>query len=218
MRYNVDIKQERIKKKLTQAQLGTMIGVSEKSVSKWETGKGEPSYENMEQLCDIFGLSMDKIDTQLSAFRKFQLKLNKYVMFIGVLVNALDISLCISYLSLVIPKITNEQFFIYDLQGLILFRNYYVVSIVLSFIQIGIIIYGIIAAKYKKILFQILILLLPILDFVSLIYCKNCFYDYSYFALIIFLFYIILYVYNLIILNKKERAKVCYHQANSEDL
>lgn len=217
MRYNVDIKQERIKKKLTQAQLGTMIGVSEKSVSKWETGKGEPSYENMEQLCDIFGLSMDKIDTQLSAFRKFQLKLNKYTMLVGLLVNAFDIALCIIYLALTIPKINNYAFH-NSIQDLLLFKNYHITSIIFSFVEILLFVSGTFYTNFKQKLTNVVAFVLLVLDFLFLLYCKNCFYGLSYFVITIFLFFIILLIYNLIVSNKKERAKVCYHQANSEDL
>ena len=217
MRYNVDIKQERIKKKLTQAQLGTMIGVSEKSVSKWETGKGEPSYENMEQLCDIFGLSMDKIDTQLSAFRKFQLKLNKYTMLVGLLVNAFDIALCIIYLALTIPKINNYAFH-NSIQDLLLFKNYYITSIIFSFVEILLFVSGTFYTNFKQKLTNVVAFVLLVLVFLFLLYCKNCFYGLSYFVITIFLFFIILLIYNLIVSNKKERAKVCYHQANSEDL
>ena len=217
MRYNVDIKQERIKKKLTQAQLGTMIGVSEKSVSKWETGKGEPSYENMEQLCDIFGLSMDRIDTQLSAFRKFQLKLNKYTMLVGLLVNAFDIALCIIYLALTIPKINNYAFH-NSIQDLLLFKNYHITSIIFSFVEILLFVSGTFYTNFKQKLTNVVAFVLLVLDFLFLLYCKNCFYGLSYFVITIFLFFIILLIYNLIVSNKKERAKVCYHQANSEDL
>ena len=217
MRYNVDIKQERIKKKLTQAQLGTMIGVSEKSVSKWETGKGEPSYENMEQLCDIFGLSMDKIDTQLSAFRKFQLKLNKYTMLVGLLVNAFDIALCIIYLALTIPKINNYAFH-NSIQDLLLFKNYHITSIIFSFVEILLFVSGTFYTNFKQKLTNVVAFVLLVLDFLFLLYCKICFYGLSYFVITIFLFFIILLIYNLIVSNKKERAKVCYHQANSEDL
>ena len=217
MRYNVDIKQERIKKKLTQAQLGTMIGVSEKSVSKWETGKGEPSYENMEQLCDIFGLSMDKIDTQLSAFRKFQLKLNKYTMLVGLLVNAFDIALCIIYLALTIPKINNYAFH-NSIQDLLLFKNYHITSIIFSFVEILLFVSGTFYTNFKQKLTNVVAFVLLVLDFLFLLYCKNCFYGLSYFVITIFLFFIILLIYNLIVSNQKERAKVCYHQANSEDL
>lgn len=61
MRYKVDFKNERLKKNLTQTQLGKMIGVSEKAISKWERGTGVPSYKNMESLCDIFVYQLIKL-------------------------------------------------------------------------------------------------------------------------------------------------------------
>lgn len=217
MRYNVDIKQERIKKKLTQAQLGTMIGVSEKSVSKWETGKGEPSYENMEQLCDIFGLSMDKIDTQLSAFRKFQLKLNKYTMLVGLLVNAFLIAINIILLIRVNNKILYNEFYM-DMNYLINQKNYFMLNLILSLSTIGIIICNAINIHIKRNVLLLLTLCFLIVLYSFLIVHINYYYNFSTFILVFYSFYMIFYVYNLIVSNKKERAKVCYHQANSEDL
>ena len=217
MRYNVDIKQERIKKKLTQAQLGTMIGVSEKSVSKWETGKGEPSYENMEQLCDIFGLSMDKIDTQLSDFRKFQLKLNKYTMLVGLLVNAFLIAINIILLIRVNNKILYNEFYM-DMNYLINQKNYFMLNLILSLSTIGIIICNAINIHIKRNVLLLLTLCFLIVLYSFLIVHINYYYNFSTFILVFYSFYMIFYVYNLIVSNKKERAKVCYHQANSEDL
>lgn len=217
MRYNVDIKQERIKKKLTQAQLGTMIGVSEKSVSKWETGKCEPSYENMEQLCDIFGLSMDKIDTQLSAFRKFQLKLNKYTMLVGLLVNAFLIAINIILLIRVNNKILYNEFYM-DMNYLINQKNYFMLNLILSLSTIGIIICNAINIHIKRNVLLLLTLCFLIVLYSFLIVHINYYYNFSTFVLVFYSFYMIFYVYNLIVSNKKERAKVCYHQANSGDL
>lgn len=36
------IKELREKKKITQSELAKMLGVSDKTISKWETGKGYP--------------------------------------------------------------------------------------------------------------------------------------------------------------------------------
>ena len=217
MRYNVDIKQERIKKKLTQAQLGTMIGVSEKSVSKWETGKGEPSYENMEQLCDIFGLSMDKIDTQLSAFRKFQLKLNKYTLLIGILVNAFLVAINIILITRVNNRIVSYEFD-NNIQYLIDQIIYFISNLVLSLATIGVLICCSAHTNIKRHILSTLTLCFLIVLYVYLIFRINYYYNFSTFILVFYSFYMIFYVYNLIVSNKKERAKVCYHQANSEDL
>ena len=52
------IKQFREARKLTQAQLAEEIGVSDKAVSKWETGKGLPDISLVEPLANSLGVSV----------------------------------------------------------------------------------------------------------------------------------------------------------------
>ena len=49
------IRQLRTEKKLTQKQLAELIGVSDKAVSKWETGKGYPDISLFSAIADVFG-------------------------------------------------------------------------------------------------------------------------------------------------------------------
>ena len=49
------IRQLRIEKKLTQKQLAELIGISDKAVSKWETGRGYPDISMFSALADVFG-------------------------------------------------------------------------------------------------------------------------------------------------------------------
>lgn len=60
---------------LTQAELGTMLGISGKAVSKWERGLSKPCDEHLERLIDLLGLPVDspitaegKENTQRTAF------------------------------------------------------------------------------------------------------------------------------------------------------
>ena len=46
---------------LTQEQLGEKLGVSHKSVSKWETGKCMPDYSIIEPLCQILNTSIAEL-------------------------------------------------------------------------------------------------------------------------------------------------------------
>lgn len=48
----------REKRKLTQAELGEKIGVSSKTVSKWETGRGLPDISLLEPLAQALGISV----------------------------------------------------------------------------------------------------------------------------------------------------------------
>ena len=52
---------ERKEKKLTQAKLAEKIFVSEKTVSKWENGKGIPDTNLLPKLCEIFNISLNEL-------------------------------------------------------------------------------------------------------------------------------------------------------------
>ncbi len=52
------IKQLREEKGITQAELGELIGVGSKAVSKWETGKGLPDITLIEPLANCLGVSV----------------------------------------------------------------------------------------------------------------------------------------------------------------
>lgn len=53
------LREERIKHGYTLKQIGSMIGVSEASVSLYETGKREPSNDTLKFLADLYGVSVD---------------------------------------------------------------------------------------------------------------------------------------------------------------
>ena len=53
------ISQKRKECGLTQAELGAMLGISGKAVSKWERGLSKPCDEHLERLIDLLGLPLD---------------------------------------------------------------------------------------------------------------------------------------------------------------
>ena len=55
------IAKERKSKKMTQAKLAEKLFVSEKTISKWEQGKGVPDTENLPKLCEIFGVTLNEL-------------------------------------------------------------------------------------------------------------------------------------------------------------
>ena len=55
------IKRLREARKLTQAQLAEKVGVSDKAVSKWETGKGLPDISLVEPLAKSLGVSVPEL-------------------------------------------------------------------------------------------------------------------------------------------------------------
>lgn len=52
------IKKLREERKLTQAELAVKLNVSDKAVSKWETGKGYPDITLLESIASVFGVSV----------------------------------------------------------------------------------------------------------------------------------------------------------------
>ena len=52
------IKELREKNKITQVQLAEKLGVSDKTVSKWETGKGYPDITLLEPIADALRVSV----------------------------------------------------------------------------------------------------------------------------------------------------------------
>lgn len=214
MRYKVDFKSERIKKDLTQTQLGQMIGVSEKAISKWERGQGVPSYKNMESLCDIFGLSIDKVDTMPSKLRILQRKLNIFIAALGTIFNIFSL---ITFIALLV----RADEFIGDLR----FENtnnyflnreiYYVSNIIISVSTIATLILNVTKKKLDRklkaftLIFLILAFALSVLKF-------NYYLKTYRLVMIVNLLLVLLYICNLVLINKKGKVKkTCYHHFNS---
>jgi len=55
------IASERKNKKLTQAKLAEKLFISEKTVSKWENGRGIPDTDVLPKLCEVFGISINEL-------------------------------------------------------------------------------------------------------------------------------------------------------------
>lgn len=51
----------RRQRNMTQAELARMVNVSNKAISKWETGRSYPDIQVFPVLADIFGVSIDYI-------------------------------------------------------------------------------------------------------------------------------------------------------------
>ena len=51
----------RKEKKMTQAQLAEKLGISDRAVSKWETGKCMPDASLMPELCEQLGISINDL-------------------------------------------------------------------------------------------------------------------------------------------------------------
>lgn len=56
-----NIKSLRESRGLTQAKLGDAVGVSDKAVSTWESGKREPRMGTTEKLAEFFGVTVSAL-------------------------------------------------------------------------------------------------------------------------------------------------------------
>ena len=54
----------RNKKGLTQKELGKLLGVSDKAVSKWETGEAMPRTAKLVLITDLFGVTMEQLSSE----------------------------------------------------------------------------------------------------------------------------------------------------------
>ncbi|HFH8083428.1 helix-turn-helix transcriptional regulator [Streptococcus anginosus] len=67
---NTVLKELRKEKKLTQTELASKLDISQKSYSNWESGKAEPTLENIVKLSKILDTTTDEllgIDKSLSS-------------------------------------------------------------------------------------------------------------------------------------------------------
>lgn len=55
------IAQKRKEKNLTQAQLAQILGISNKTISKWETGRCMPDYSIIKKLCEELGITLSEL-------------------------------------------------------------------------------------------------------------------------------------------------------------
>lgn len=55
------IQSRRKEKELTQRQLADLLGISDKTISKWETGKSFPDFTLVSQICQILGISVNEL-------------------------------------------------------------------------------------------------------------------------------------------------------------
>lgn len=53
------LKELRLKKGLTQTELGEKVGVKQNTFTNWENGKRELSFENLIKLADLLEVSLD---------------------------------------------------------------------------------------------------------------------------------------------------------------
>ena len=57
--FAIRLRELRMEKRLTQAQLASALQTTDDSVYSWEKGRSEPSIEVIRRICDYFDISSD---------------------------------------------------------------------------------------------------------------------------------------------------------------
>lgn len=55
---------------MTQAELAARLQLTTPSVTKWEPGRANPTYDNLIQLAEIFGVSLDEVAGRKTSAQK----------------------------------------------------------------------------------------------------------------------------------------------------
>ena len=109
--------QLRKEKNLTQKQLGEKLGLSDKSISKWERGLGCPDISLLRDISKIFNVNIEKIllgDLQENDINGGNMKRIKFYVCpnCGNVINSTgdgDFSCCGRKLEALVPKVMNEN-------------------------------------------------------------------------------------------------------------
>ena len=56
-----NIKKIREEKHISQQELGSLLNISDKTISSWEIGRTEPNMGYIQSMCDIFNISIDEL-------------------------------------------------------------------------------------------------------------------------------------------------------------
>ena len=81
MKFNENLKYLRKEEKMTQEALAEKLNVSRQAVTKWESGQSLPDIENLKQMADLFGVTMDSLVGNVTT--KKESRLNKKINDIG---------------------------------------------------------------------------------------------------------------------------------------
>ncbi|ALS02106.1 XRE family transcriptional regulator [Enterococcus silesiacus] len=88
------IKEQRLKKELTQEQLSELLNVSRSTVSSWEVGRNYPDLETIVAISDLFGISLDNLlreDMEMTKDLSKKMRWNNYYKRILVVIGILSL-------------------------------------------------------------------------------------------------------------------------------
>ena len=109
MKFNENLKYLRKEAKLTQEQLAEKLNVSRQAVTKWESGQSLPDIQNLKEMADMFGVTMDALVGDIGT--KKESVMNKKINDIGYFIFAtvVVIGICIISVMEYINSVTNDE-------------------------------------------------------------------------------------------------------------
>ena len=109
MKFNENLKYLRKEEKMTQENLAERLNVSRQAVTKWESGQSLPDIENLKQIADLFGVTMDSLVGDVE--NKKESNINKKINDIGYFIFGAIILLIGIFFSIYsfIEKITSSE-------------------------------------------------------------------------------------------------------------
>ena len=60
--FKISLEAARVNAGLSQKEVATALGVSNRTISSWENGKTFPSFEKINKLCELYRVSLDNLN------------------------------------------------------------------------------------------------------------------------------------------------------------
>ncbi len=105
MRLGDEIKDKRLKLRLTQDQVSQELHISRQTLSNWENNKTLPDIQSLISLSNLYGLSLDELikeDTRLRKKIKIKDNFEDMIMYLGCIVVPISIAFLSGSLSILV--------------------------------------------------------------------------------------------------------------------
>ena len=105
MRLGDEIKDKRLKLRLTQDQVSQELHISRQTLSNWENNKTLPDIQSLISLSNLYGLSLDELikeDTRLQKKIKIKGNFEDMIMYLGCIVVPISIAFLSGSLSILV--------------------------------------------------------------------------------------------------------------------
>lgn len=139
------IKQLRLEKQLSQKQLGEILNVSDKTISKWETGRTLPDIEMIQKIAQYFHVSIDELINQRVGMKLKTKKLIISLVFIAVIlllfilvidIQNMELFITVAFIDLLVMVVSIGVSFFVDLHPRIIIIMKYISLIMIVLINV----------------------------------------------------------------------------------